>query len=246
MRDDQLVEDLVDLGAALDVPAGDGLSVAVANRLRAEPRRGRAGGRRPLLAAAAVVLLFLGLTMVVPPARRAMADLFGIGAVVLRTDDGTGLPPGARPVPGGSVPAGPVDRERLQAAVAFPLRLPTDPAAGEPAGAEVDLRPPGGLVVVGYPSFTLVQVASAEDAPGSVAKTIGVGAKVEHVLVGAAQGWWIDGPHSVAYVDRNGVLQHDTVRQAGPVLLWAVDGVTYRIEGLSDRTQAERVAASLR
>jgi hypothetical protein len=253
-NDDELALALIDLGARLDHPAGDGLAGAVTGRLRA------GGGRRPsapprslrrtvLLAAAAVLLLLVAVTVAVAPAREAVARWFGIGAVVLRPAPPGGLPAGSQPVPGlrGPNAGGPVDRAGLQASVGFPLLFPADPAAGEPLAAAVDPRPAGGLVALTYPSFTLVQVGSGPALDPLLEKGLGAAARVDRTTVAGAPALWITGPpHDLAYLDRDGRTWRDTVRQAGDVLLWTADGVTYRIEGLADRDAAARIGASLR
>jgi hypothetical protein len=250
VNDGDLAAALVDLGTHLDHPAGDGLAAAVDRRLRAAPpRRARVAvpARRAVLAvAAALVLVLVGVLVTVAPAREAVAHWFGIGAVSLRSAPPDPVPSGSDPVPGPGAGA-PVDRARIQAAIRFPVRYPTDPAAGAPVAGAVDERLPGGLVVVTYPSFTLVQVRSGPRLDPVMAKMIGPGARLERTTVAGAPAFWITGEqHQVAYLDEHGNTQKDTVRQAGDVLLWAADGVTYRIEGLHDRDEAVRIGASLR
>ena len=100
----------------------------------------------------------------------------------------------------------------------------------------VDGRVRGGLVVLRYTRFTLVEIASTGSQP-IAGKLAGANVRVEPAAVSGAPGLWIEGAHQIAYLDRSGNLQTDTVRRSGPVLVWQRGAVTYRIEGL-DRVGA--------
>jgi hypothetical protein len=132
---------------------------------------------------------------------------------------------------------------RAQEAVAFETALPEGAVL---QGVDVDARVPGGLVVLDFGGFTLIEIASAPGTEPWLAKTIPQGGRVEPVLVDGQAGLWISGmPHEIAYYDREGNERGDTVRRSGPVLLWERNGVTYRIEGFTDRDDALRVAEAL-
>ena len=102
----------------------------------------------------------------------------------------------------------------------------------------------GGLVVLRYPRFTLVEIAGDEHGP-TIGKILDPNARVEPVTVDGQPGLWIVGAHEVGYFDRSGNFATDTVRRSGPVLLWQRSGVTYRIEGLARLSDALRTARSL-
>ena len=241
---------LFDLGEHLDHPAGTGLEVAVLQRIRApesvdEHRRTRV---RTALAIAAAIVVIAGALVAIAPARRAIADWLGIGAVEIRRVEHP-LPNGSgtATVPGAPGSSSTVD-ERLELATAqrrvqFTIAIPRDPSAGARTGITVDTRVPGGLVVLTYPRFTLVEIASQDGGPVA-GKFVPPGVSVDPVTVGGDPGLWISGAHQVTYLDRSGRLQTDTVRRSGPVLLWTRAGVTYRIEGL-DRVAAQRIGASV-
>ena len=60
-------------------------------------------------------------------------------------------------------------------------------------------------------------------------------------------GYWISGaPHELIFVDEAGQPVFDTRRIVGNTLLWARDGVTYRLESGLDRAAAIALAGTLR
>jgi hypothetical protein len=71
---------------------------------------------------------------------------------------------------------------------------------------------------------------------------------LEGVQVRGVDAWWIDGPHDLTYVDREGDPVSETARLAGRTLIWAGgDGVSYRLEGTRlDADEAVAIARSLR
>jgi hypothetical protein len=130
------------------------------------------------------------------------------------------------------------DLASAQRAVQFEIVTPNDAPA--PARVAVDRRVPGGLVVLTYDHFSLVEIATDPTQP-LVAKFVGGGA-VEPVTVHGHPGMWIPDIHRIGYFDRTGELRSDTVRRSGPVLLWERDGVTYRVEGPHTRAEAMAIA----
>ena len=98
--------------------------------------------------------------------------------------------------------------------------------------------PSVGLVVQQYSSST------GEIFPG---KTVTPGSTVREVVVEGKKGYWIDGaPHSIAYFDARNNYIEDTVRWATNALVWAGNGVTYRIESSLTQDQAIALVALLR
>nr|MDT0664552.1 hypothetical protein [Micromonospora sp. DSM 115978] len=57
---------------------------------------------------------------------------------------------------------------------------------------------------------------------------------------------WVDGPHPVSYVGRDGVAREASARLSASTLIWQVDDVTYRLEGAFGFDEAVAVAASVR
>jgi hypothetical protein len=67
----------------------------------------------------------------------------------------------------------------------------------------------------------------------------------EWVYFGADVALWLAAPHSLTYVDRDGVERTATTRLAGPTLVWQSGAVTYRLEGLPTKQEAVEVARSV-
>jgi hypothetical protein len=66
------------------------------------------------------------------------------------------------------------------------------------------------------------------------------------VEVRGVPGFWIEGePHVFLYEDADGVIQFETIRLAGNVLLWEENGVTIRIESALPLEEVLRIAGSL-
>src|SRR5689334_9513072 len=173
--------------------------------------------------------------LAVAPARRAVAGWLGIGAVEVHQS----APPSTGAAPSTSrPPARPMDLATAQRQVQFDITTPRD--AGPPLRVTVDRRVPGGLVALTYDHFTLVEIATDPDEP-TLAKFVD-GGPVEEVTVHGHAGLWIPRAHTIGYIDRAGGYRVEAVRRSGPVLLWAVDGVTFRVEGPHTRTEAMAIA----
>jgi len=209
-----------------------------------------------LAVAAALVLVLVGLSAFTPT-REAIAGWLGIGAVEIRDRPRpTSAPPPAgtepsQPVPGSVAPApGTADGADLaaaQAQVGFPIALPDEAIAGASTAITVDPRPPGGLVAISYPTFSLLEVASAPGQAAVIGKSVQPGVFIDHVSVEGHEAIWIRGdPHEVAYIDAQGAYRTDTVRRAGNVLVWTDGDVTYRVEGAPDLATAVQVLSALR
>jgi hypothetical protein len=244
---------LTDLADHLDYPAGDDLTAAVVRRISApaSEREHRSLPRtRALLVVAAAVVLILGALLAIAPARHAIADWLGIGAVeVVRTEKPPATGPPASTVPGATdaPPSGAV-AQRLaaaQKAAAFTILRPHAATAGALLGIDTDSRVPGGLVALRYKRFTLVEIASTRNG-ATVGKFIDPNARVESVPVAGNPGLWVTGAHEIGYLNRAGRVETGTVRRSGPVLLWARAGVTYRIEGIPGLIEAQSIASTIR
>ena len=243
---------LVELGEHLDYPDGAELGARVALDLAELSLIPRISDRAPhpqwrrlvaLLATAAVVA-----AIAIEPSRRALADLFRIGGVEVRNAQDL-HPPSSAPSATTATIASTTGRAETplaaaQAAVEFPIRLPNLVPSRTP-NVSVDLRVPGGLVVLDYGDFRLVEVA-APDGPPVLAKGLAPNTRMALTTVGDTTGYWFTGTHHlIAYLDRDGNIRQDTVREVGHVLLWAADGVTYRIEGFPTLAGAQEVAATI-
>jgi hypothetical protein len=282
---DPLERALADVASRIDVADVDGFTattMAAVQRARAGARRRphlvliRGGRSRLLLAAAAAIVVLLSAVLAVPTSRDAIADLFGIEGLQIRTDDvpATDGPPSTTTTSSTSssiasnpavTAASPFDAAAVgnalalgapvsldAARAALPALRQLDSVHGPPDAIYLGTRPAGivtfvwrarpglpesvtapgvGLVVQQYPSTDV----------GFIEKSLGPGARAALVTVEGKRGYWIDGqPHSIAYVDARGQYLSDTVRWATNALIWAGNGVTYRIE--SSLTQAEALA----
>jgi hypothetical protein len=239
---------LVDLAGHLDYPTSEQAPAALRDRLIAPDHARRT---RALLIAAAVLVIMATSIVAIAPARHAVADWLGIGAVEIRRS-GSPLPSatGRNPVPGAT--GAQRDRNaatRLAAArkaVSFPIVTPSIGSAGALTAVDLDRRVAGGLVALSYPRFTVVEIATDPMQPPPLYKLLGAKTRSQPVTVEGEPGLWIAAIHEIGYRDRKTGFGTDTVRRSGPVLLWQRAGVTYRIEGLRSLAAAQAVAASLR
>lgn len=223
-------------------------AVAAGRAGAGEPgRMGRQRVRVLALAAAAVVTLVVA---VVPPTRRVVADLLGIGGVRITLGDGVLSQLDARIDVGRSVS---IDDAREMA----PEGLVLPGSLGEPTAAFAD-RPAGAVTFVWAPSATLPEVLDSgvgllvtafpagRDGDEVIAKRGAVGGIVEEVSVDGITAYWLTGaPHEFVYLDELGRPEEDTLRMSGDALVWQMDDVTYRLESALSRTDALHLAESL-
>ncbi|MCU1484422.1 MAG: hypothetical protein JWN67_1168 [Actinomycetia bacterium] len=215
---------LADLADHLDVPEGAGLAAAVGARLRTErPRR-----RWPWLVALAVAV---GVGV---PAVPAVAHWLGIGAVAVHEGSAPGGPPldlGRR-----------VTLAEAERGAGFRPLLPA--RLGRPDEIWLDDRGPAPIVWLRWIDGPLLTELRGE-APNEplLHKFAGRG-RVEPVDVAGRPGLWVTGVHEVVVmVGDVPVVQR--VRLAGSTLVVQVGDVTVRVEGVRDRADAIRLAASL-
>ena len=272
---DDLERRLVELGRIVDAPEPGTLAPGVMERIAAgrAPTRRRwrsildARGRRahrpiwtPIwqraAVAIAIVVLLVGGVLAVPSARETVAGLLGLGGVQIQQVHD--LPPVLGPA---DLRSRLGERTTLAAARGserFPIGLPA--SLGDPDEVYLSGRYPGGVVSLLWHARPELPTASVIDAgllltefAGSinsrtmVAKLLDRGGTVESVMVGGEPAYWISGrPHEVVLVDENGEYVFETLRLEGDVLLWARDGVTFRIESGLGRDAAIRIAESIR
>ena len=259
MSPDRLERELRALPVAW--PAEPDVAEAVLARIAAEPHaggdartRGRRG-RRAWRAALAAVAAALALTAAIEPARSAVLDWLGFGAIRVerREPDARPRPPGAQLDLGRSVTL-----DQARAAVPFPVGVPA--VLGTPDGVFLDTagggrpivwltyRPRPGLPRAGETGVGLL-VAQLEGRAGPlIEKSAGAGTTLERLRVDGDPAMWLAGdPHGFAYLPPSGGPVFDgRDRLAADVL--AVDrrdGVLLRLEGRMDRATAVRIAASL-
>jgi hypothetical protein len=236
---------LTDVAERLDLPASDHAADDLRRRLLASPVDARLRRVRVLIAVAAALALVSAGVVTIAPARHAVANWFGIGAVeIRRTDRPRPTSPSTTAHADATGPAARLAEARR--VVRFTIVTPPLATAGPLTDVDLDRRVPGGLVVLAYARFTLVELAADATQPSPLAKLVGTATSIEHVSVHGAEGLWVGGVHEIGFIDRDGHFRKNTVRRSGPVLLWARRGVTYRIEGLRTRAAALRIATSVR
>jgi hypothetical protein len=241
-----LEQELIELGGFLD--HGDGSHLLTIREQRYTP----SPWARPVRIAAVIVIVIGVFVGSFAPARRAVARWFGIGAVRIVPSPTTLPDVPTTAVPSTSVAAKPPTvapddpladaRSRL----AFtPLVAPA--SAGPVKAVEVDDSLPGGLLIVRYLTFSLVEVSSRGEAVSYMAKVVDTAStSIEDVRVNGTHGVWLSGaPHQIAYLDSNGEIRVDTVRREGNVLLWTKGLLTLRIEGLADKADALAMAETI-
>jgi hypothetical protein len=274
LPDQQLEQALADLGRLIDFPRTPDLASAIRSRLEAEataesnlePDNVRfLTPWRVLAIAAAVVLLFLGAALAgLPDFRHAVADRLGVRGIKIVFEDETPTPI-STPV-GSTLTFGVrTTLDEAQAAVPFTLSVPNLPGIGEPDEVyvrELEAEAGGGQPMVSfiyYPSEALPETREtgagalliqlqAEDEAALLGKGIGEGGNLIRVEIGDDEGWFITGPSSFyLYQDpsRSYCCEPDERRPSGNVLIWEVDGVTYRLESNLNAPDSVEFAESL-
>jgi hypothetical protein len=237
MSDEQLADELRAIGRSAAVPpVADGLATAVLERVADLPvRRTFAqvvrGRWRALLAAFLVVL---GGSVLVEPVRATVADWFGLGGVVVQ-----------------QVPSGPTTAPQPPAASGLSLAeagrqarfIPVVPAElGTPDGVDVsaDKR------IVAMSWQTSGGTVRLEQFLGQVSTMYikRISNQVEFLQVDGRDALWFKSPHELVYVDKRGIEHTAQARAAGPTLVWQYDDLTFRLEGIPDKTRAAAIATS--
>jgi hypothetical protein len=221
---------------------------------------------RRLLALAAAAIVIVGVVLVASPrARRAVADLLGIGGVAIRTSDTSpstdlSADPSTSPttaqatstVTPPTAPPGSISVEDGASAIGVVPPLP--PVLGPPESATLA----DGRLTLQWPPSTVLPPTDLPGVgallavfPGRVEeplleKVLGPGANYERVSVGGRPGVWLSGaPHLLMYVGPGGQIREDALRLAGNTLIWTVGPHTYRLESALDRDAAIALAETV-
>ncbi len=186
----------------------------------------------------------------VPPVREAVRDLFGLGGATVER-----VP--TLPAAPGSLELGtPVSLEDAQERAPFELSVPRDPELGPPDAVYSRGRPPA--VTFAYrpkpglprieagPIGLLFTQFRADLDPGLIQKFIGPGTGTRRVRVGSAPGFWIEGPHTFAYLDTNGQVRVEERRLAANTLLWRSGPLLLRLESGLGLERMLELARSIR
>jgi hypothetical protein len=250
---------LYDLAAFIEYPAEPALAPEVRRRIEAAPddRRQKtpllygllASLRRPAFAAVAAIVAVCVLFIAWPTGRVAVANWLGLEDVRITYEE---PPRGA----GSELSLG--EQKTLfeaQARVDFDILVPQ--TLGEP---DVVYYGPlaGGMVNLVYEAQGDLRAAPGTDVGLIVTefrsrldeefllKYVPQSANVEEVSVRGQQGYWIDEPHELTYVDQGGEFGRLRNRLSAPSLVWQENSVVYRIEADVSRERAIAIAESLR
>jgi hypothetical protein len=249
MTTEQVAMALTALSSELAYPATPSMRNAVTARLENEraagampafPRRALWSRRRVLVLATIGLLAALAL---------AAAARFAIGAIEIRVQPGVtpsaSLPPVEPDALGDPVPAG-----EAFALAGFEPSLPSGPAPDEVYVVDTLFGDPG-LLMAWRPSATypalpgtdwgLVLMAFQGDEE-TVVKTVQAFEDVHEASVNGASASWIPVPHVLEIETERGSR---TFSVRGNVLIWEVDGITYRLETSLDRASALEIARSI-
>jgi hypothetical protein len=248
MTNEQVAAAVVALGREIAFPPAPSMRSAVTARLENE----RAAGAGPVFPGRALwsrrrvlVLATIGLLAALA---LAAAARFAIGAIEIRVQDVTpsaSLPPVEPDALGDPVPA----REAF-ALAGFEPSLPAGPAPDEAYVVDTLFGDPG-LLMAWRPSATypalpgtdwgLVLMAFQGDEE-TVIKTVQAFEDVREASVNGASASWIPVPHVLVIETERGSR---TFSVRGNVLIWRVDGITYRLETSLDRASALEIARSI-
>ena len=239
-----LERDLRELGAALEYPPTPDVAGAVRGRLAAAPGRRGFPLRRALVLGFAALAVAVGAVMAVPQARTAILEWLGLRGVEIER-----VPTQPRaPAAGAGLGLG----ERVTLAEARRrARFRVAASEEKPDAVYFSALAPGGQVAYVYGSernvHVLVTQFRARIEEAFIRKTAGPQTRVARVTVNGEPGFWLAGaPHELVYLDPDGEPIFETLRLAGNTLLWQRGEVTLRLEGDLTKTEALRLAESLR
>lgn len=172
--------------------------------------------------------------MVSPDARAAVVRLLSFAGIEL-LDEPSPAPGGDGRLPG--------ERNRSlaqpRAEVNFTVSAPT--RVGEPSRVTVSDR--GRVVRLSYGTASgVIRIDQFADLGGPFLAKFIDPRNADDVRVDGGHGYWIRRPHDIAYVDRDGQVQDETVRLAARTLLFQRGEVTIRLEGAQTRDEAVSLA----
>jgi len=214
-----------------------------------------------LIAALLLFALVSGLVLF-PEARNAIADRLGLPGISIRWVDEVPTPEPSQ-IGAPLLLGRPVTLDEAQAAVDFPVRIPTAAGFGAPAEIYLLEQDQGTMVSFVYPAGpglpesnqtgvgALLTQFSGEVDRGLIEKGLpDDGAQETHlhaIAVSGEPGFWISGaPHGFFVVCYGvGECREERYRLAGNVLLWEQDGVTLRLESALSLKEALAITESV-
>lgn len=254
---DDLERGLRSLGQELDWPVSADLRARINNRLDQRAAGHRRNYRPALLLIGVAVLV--AIVSLSPGARQAIARLLGVAGVKIEMRVETTLPPTGNLDPRNLDLGVEVDASDVGNLVDFPVLTGAPADLGAHDAIYYDERRLGGQVTILWaPQPDLPQTATAGVGMlissfegrldrGIYSKELNPSQhRLLDVEVRGVPGFWIEGePHVFLYEDAVGVIQFETIRLAGNVLLWEENGVTIRIESALPLEEVLRIAGSL-
>jgi len=213
----------------------------IAARLR-QPRARSV--RRPRLAwAIAIVLVIAAGLLAVPAVRAAVVEIVQLGAVRIFLGGPTPTPlPPAGHLSLSELP-GETTLEAARSSVAIPIRLPSYPVDLGPPDRVFMLREFGGVVILVWedPNYSdLARLALFEIPPGPIVNKL-FPERVQSTSVAGRPAIWSIGDHFVELIMES---RQELVLVRGNVLIWSIEGVTYRLETSLSLEEAVRIAES--
>jgi hypothetical protein len=262
--DARLDQALRDLGPALALPREPDLAARVTAAIRSGPvpttvRPSRRSRAALAFATAAFVVIVASLALAFSPAaREAVADFLGIGGVRIKIGPERGPTPTA--APGENLSLGvETTLEGAQERVDFRIRVPSVLGLGSkphrvyysdfPAGGRVSLvyqAQPEWLPEASATGVGLLITEFEGDIAPDLAKKLTTQEQVEPTDVNGSLAFWVEGPHTLFFVDANGVQRSDTLRLSANALIWTDGDTTLRIESELDMDDALKIAESMR
>lgn len=256
--DDPLEAELYELGRHLEVPpapAAPQLAATVRARLEAGAaaaggapagdRTGRPWSQLWLRAASVLAIVLAGLLVVSPQVRAAVGDLLRFAGIEIHVGDESPVQPRSRyvPLPGERV----TDLETARDLADFQVLVPAE--LGEPDAVVVADGEVPRVVALLYhdPPGARVPAIRIDEFRGSITPVFRkyLDQAAEPIAIGQYLAFWIDRPHPVLYVDREGEFREERARLSGQTLIVEVGGTTVRIEGDFDKERAIELARSL-
>jgi hypothetical protein len=236
---------LRDLGTSIDWPAEPDLEQPVRRRIREAPARRPLVSRRALVLALVLLAAAVGAVFAVPQTRAGILEFFHLrGVTIQRVEE---LPTISVQTGLGTFLGDRVTLAQARDRARFDVVVPE--ALGSPDEVYFQEDPPaGGMVSFVYgtsddPGALFTQFAGRVDEV--IFKKVASDTTVEPVTVDDQPGYWLEGAHFFAYLDRNGDMQSEQVRLAGNVLLWERGTRTLRLEADISKEEALRIADSV-
>jgi len=248
-----LEERLRNAASEIAFPDAPDVSDRVVGAIEARPAHPlRPSWARPVLAAAALVLVLVAAALVFSPtAREAVAGWIGLDGLKIEYDE-----PPEGPFANDLRLGEPTTLADAMAAAGFEVQAPAELGLPDEVYVSSDPDPRVSLVYAarsGLPRAPttrvglLLSVFQARIEHDIVTKkALGTGTTVEPIDVDGARGYWISGePHAVFYIGEEGQLREDRGRLAGDTLVWQEGGLIYRLESRLSKERALAIARSI-